>query len=77
MLESLLHFSPWQLPHFHLNGDSMSSFVTLRLKRDGMGKICCRLYLRENEVRDSPLMQSRGVRFALGGGVENGLLNVK
>lgn len=60
------------LPNFHLNGNNMSSFVTLRFKRDGKAKICCCLYLRENEVRDSPFMQSRGSVLPLG--AENGLL---
>lgn len=74
VLESTLYaFLPLLLPHFHLNGDNMFSFVTLRSKKDGKGKICCCLYLRgERGPRFSPLCSLAGV-FCLGG-AENGLL---
>ncbi len=58
-------------PHLHLNGDNTSSFVTLRFKSNGKGKICCCLYLRENEVY--PFMQSCGCVLPWRG-AENGLL---
>lgn len=70
VLESLLE-STWcayftlVVPHFHLNGDNMSSFVTPRFMRDGKGKICCCLYLWE--VRSSPFMQSCGCVLPWGG----------
>lgn len=50
----------------------MSSFVSLHFKRDGKGKICCRLYSWQNEVLCSPLVQSRERVLPLGGS-ENGL----
>lgn len=54
----------------------MSSFVSLHFKRDGKGKVCCRLYSRQNEVLCSPLVQSRERVLPLGG-VREWFANVK
>lgn len=55
------------LAHFHPKCDNVPSFVSVRLKQDGKGKICCCLYLWGVVTTPPPPPRSAGGVFFLEG----------